>query len=140
MGVRVPKWKLRGRGSATELFMTFGGLRRRLNEHQQPAEFRRVKRAENWRKKGGCRQRSLLGIGGRRVDADREAYWELEEEGWMQIGKHTWNRKEKGGCRQSCLLGTGGRIFRVNFGISCSIVHQRRREVSGVIQGGRRPH
>ena len=89
---------MRGRGSATVLFMAFGGLRRQLNEHQQPAEFRRVKRAENWRKKsecrqgsllgielkkGGCRQESLLETGGRRVDADRDAYWELEEEWWM---------------------------------------------------------
>ena len=80
MGVRVPKWNLRGRGSATELFMAFWGLRRQLNEHQQPAEFRRVKRAENRRKKSGCRQGSILGTGKRRVDADREAYFVLEEE------------------------------------------------------------
>ena len=35
----------------------------------------------NWRKKGECRQGSLLGTGGKRVDADREDYWKLEEEG-----------------------------------------------------------
>jgi len=58
----------------------------------------------------------------------------------MQVGKHTWNRKEKGGCRQRSILYTGGRIFPVNFGISCSKVDQRRREVLGVIQGGRWRH
>jgi len=35
----------------------------------------------NRRKKDECRQESLLGTGGRRVNADREAYWELEKEG-----------------------------------------------------------
>ena len=34
----------------------------------------------NWRKKSGCRQGSILGTGKRRVDADREAYFVLEEE------------------------------------------------------------
>jgi hypothetical protein len=34
----------------------------------------------NWRKKDGCRQGSILGTGGRGVDADKKAYWELEEE------------------------------------------------------------
>jgi len=43
----------------------------------------------NWRKKGGCRQRSLLETRGRRVNSDREVYLQLEEEGWMQTGKHT---------------------------------------------------
>jgi hypothetical protein len=38
------------------------------------------KLTENWRKKDGCRQGSILRTSGRRVDADREAYWELEEE------------------------------------------------------------
>jgi hypothetical protein len=55
------------------------------------------KHTGNWRKKVGCRQGSILGTGGRRVDAegsilrtggkkmnaDREAYLELDEEGWM---------------------------------------------------------
>jgi hypothetical protein len=30
--------------------------------------------------KEGCRKGSILRTGGRRVDADKEAYWELEEE------------------------------------------------------------
>jgi hypothetical protein len=63
----------------------------------------------NWRKKDGCREGSILRTGGRRVDADRESYWELEEEGWMQIGKHIWNWRKKGECRQGSILGTGGR-------------------------------
>jgi len=58
----------------------------------------------NWRKKGECRQESLLGTGGRRVNADREAYWELEEKGWMQTGKITGNWRKKGECRQGSLL------------------------------------
>jgi len=41
----------------------------------------------------------VLRTGGRRVDADREAYWELEEEGWMQIGKRAENWRKKGGYR-----------------------------------------
>jgi hypothetical protein len=68
----------------------------------------------NWMKKGGCRQGSLLGTGGRRVVVDKEANWELEEEGWLQRGKHTWNYKKKGGFRQGKLLGTGGRRFDAN--------------------------
>jgi hypothetical protein len=47
----------------------------------------------NRKEKGGCKQGNTLRTGGRRVNADREAYWELEVEEWMQIGKHTWNRK-----------------------------------------------
>jgi hypothetical protein len=43
------------------------------------------------------------------MNADREAYWELEEEVWMQTGKHTWNCRKKGGCRQGSVLGTGGK-------------------------------
>jgi hypothetical protein len=40
-----------------------------------------VKLTWKWRKKGGFRQGSILGTGGRRVDVDREAYWKREEEG-----------------------------------------------------------
>jgi hypothetical protein len=40
-----------------------------------------AKHTWNWRKKGECRQGSILGTGGRRVDANREAYLELEEGG-----------------------------------------------------------
>jgi hypothetical protein len=32
------------------------------------------KLTKNWRKKGECRQGSILRTGGRRVNADREAY------------------------------------------------------------------
>jgi len=40
------------------------------------------KHPRNWKKKkSGCRQGSILRTEKRRVDADREAYWELEEEG-----------------------------------------------------------
>jgi hypothetical protein len=95
----LPKWKFRGGGSVTVLLMTFGGLKRQLNLHQQPGGFRQVKRAGNWRKKGGCRQGSLMGTGGRKVDADREAYWELDEKGWMQTRKLNGNWRKKGGCR-----------------------------------------
>lgn len=90
----------------------FRGLRRRLSEHQQPGGIRRVKRAGNWKEKGGCRQGSSLGTRGRRVNADSQAYLEMEEEGRIQTGEHTWNWRKKGGCRQRSLLETRGR--RVN--------------------------
>jgi hypothetical protein len=43
------------------------------------------------------------------VDADTEAYWELDEKGWMQTRKLTGNWRKKGGCRQGSMLRTGGR-------------------------------
>ena len=41
----------------------------------------RAKLTGKWVMKGGYRQGSMLGTGGRRVDADREVYCEPEEEG-----------------------------------------------------------
>jgi hypothetical protein len=43
------------------------------------------------------------------MDAGREAYLELVEEGWMQTGKLTENWRKKGECRQGSILRTGGR-------------------------------
>jgi hypothetical protein len=73
-----------------------------------------VKLTGNGRKKGECRQGSILGTRRRRVDADREAYLEQEREGWMQTGKHTWSRKEKGGCRHGSIRRTGRRRVNAN--------------------------
>ena len=46
------------------------------------------------------------------MDSEREAYLELEEEGWIQTGRFTGNWRKKFGCKQGSILGTGGR--RVN--------------------------
>jgi len=79
----------------------------------------RAKLTGKWVMKGGYRQGSMLGTGGRRVDAESEAYWELGDEGWIQTGKHAWNWRKKGGCRQGSLLGMGGRRVNADREVYC---------------------